>query len=417
MASNQQDQINRSEGSIVPNSKLFKIKEHCSESFLVMNQLRREGQLCDVTFRIGTETFSAHRVVVSSVSPYLRAMFTCGMKESSQDEVELRDIEPQAMTSLINYAYTGEVLVTVDNVQDLLPAAGILQLKDLKEACCAFLSEHMETSNCLGIKQFADLHSCPDLLKKANRFIVRKFMDITAHEEFLQLPKSVLKEILSNDHLHVDSELHVYRAFIAWVNYDLEARAMSAFDLFDSVRVSLVPYDFWLQAFREEPVFQKSQACYAFLKGYMMGVHYDTLDKDPRFPMQSIYTVGGRNSQQCLATAERYICEDNRWEELPVMKQVRTAVAAGALGGKIYAVGGECETRFAREGTQYLTSVEYYDPIHNVWENVADMKHPRSFTAVCTLQGNYEGSGERRRRRESTLPSPGPVGGEHPYTS
>lgn len=386
MASNEQDPTSRRDRAVaVQDSRLFKIKDHCSESFLVMNQLRREGQLCDVTFRIGQETFEAHRVVVASVSPYLRAMFTCGMKESTQDEIELRGIEPQAMAALINYSYTGEVLVTVDNVQDLLPAAGILQLKELKEACCAFLSDHMDTSNCLGIKQFADLHSCPELLKKANRFIVRKFMDITTHEEFLQLPQPVLKEILDNNHLHVDTEMQVYQAFVAWVNHDLEARAPNAFDLFDSIRVSLIPQEFWSQAFRSEPMFQKSQSCYAFLKGYLMGVHYDTME--PRSPVKAIYTVGGRNSQQCLATAERFIIEDNRWEELPPMKQVRTAVAAGALDGKLYAVGGECETRFAREGTQYLTSVEYYDPVHNVWKSVADMKHPRSFTAVCTLNG------------------------------
>ena len=386
MASNQQDTSSRvADGAAVSESRLFKIKDHCSESFLVMNQLRREGQLCDVTFKIGSSTFPAHRVVVASVSPYLRAMFTCGMKESSQDEIELRDIEPQAMSSLINYAYTGQVLVTIDNVQDLLPAAGILQLKDLKEACCAFLSDHMDATNCLGIKQFADLHSCPELLKKANRFILRKFIDIIVHEEFLQLPELVLKELLDSNHLHVDSEMQVYQAFMAWVNHDLPTRASYAFNLLDSIRVALIPQEFWVLAFQHEPLFQKSQACYAFLKGYLMGVRYETLDRSPRTPVKAIYTIGGRNSQQCLATAERFMVEDNRWEELPPMKQVRTAVAAAALDGKLYAVGGECETRFSREGTQYLTSVEHYDPIHNMWRSVAEMKHPRSFTAVCTL--------------------------------
>ena len=388
MASNQQDSSSRAvDGAVVSESRLFKIKEHCSESFVVMNQLRREEQLCDVTFKIGSSIFSAHRVVVASVSPYIRAMLTCGMKESSQAEIELKDIEPQAMASLINYAYTGEVLVTIDNVQDLLPAAGILQLKELKEACCAFLSDHMDTSNCLGIKQFADLHSCPELLKKANRFILRKFIDITVHEEFLQLPEFVLKELLDHDHLHVDSEMQVYQAFLTWMNHDLSTRLPHAFNLLDSIRVGLIPQEFWVQAFQREPLFKKSQACFAYLKGYLMGVRSEALDLLPRSPVQAIYTVGGRNSQQCLDTAERFVVEDNRWEELPPMKQVRTAVAAGALDGKLYAVGGECETRLSREGTQYLTSVEHYDPIHNVWRGVAEMKHPRSFTAVCTLNG------------------------------
>ena len=57
----------------------------------------------------------------------------------------------------------------------------------------------------------------------------------------------------------------------------------------------------------------------------------------------------------------------------------------GALDGKLYAVGGECETKFAHEGTLYLASVEFYDPIHNEWTSVREMKHPRSFTAVAML--------------------------------
>ena len=389
MASNRQDSSNKQDSTPVPESRLFQMKEHCSDSFLVMNQLRKEGQLCDITFRIGAHTFTAHRVVLASVSPYLKAMFTCGMKESSQDEIELRDIEPQAMASLIDYAYTGEVMVTVDNVQDLLPAAGILQLRELKGACCSFLSDHMDTTNCLGIKQFADLHSCPDLIKKANRFIIRKFTEIVEHEEFLQLPHAVLKELLENDHLHVESEMQVYNAFISWVNQDIEKRAPNAYELLDAIRVALLPKEFWEEAFAKEPLFEVSRECHAFMKGYLMGRNFNALVAKPRSPIETIYALGGRNSQRCLATAERYIPEDERWEELPNMGQVRTAVAAAALDGRLYAVGGECESRFSHEGTLYLTSVEYYDPINNQWNKVAEMKHPRSFTAVAVMAGEF----------------------------
>ena len=317
MASNRQDAVNRQDTTPIPESRLFQMKDHCNDSFVVMNQLRKEGQLCDITFRIATHTFIAHRVVVASVSPYLRAMFTCGMKESSQEVIELRDIEPQAMASLIDYAYTGEVMVTIDNVQDLLPAAGILQLKELKDACCAFLSDHMDTTNCLGIKQFADLHSCPDLVKKANRFIIRKFTEVVKHEEFLQLPHGVLKELLYNDHLHVENEHQVFKAFMAWVNHDLEDRAPNSFELLDAIRIPLLPREFWAEVFEREPLFKCSKECHAFMKGYLMGIKFDDLklDAKPRSPIETIYTVGGRNSQRCLATAERYIPEDDKWED------------------------------------------------------------------------------------------------------
>ena len=330
MASNRQDAAQRAEHqSSAADSRLFQMKEHCNQSFLVMNQLRREGQLCDISFRVGNETLSAHRIVVASVSPYLRAMFTCGMRESSLAEIELKDIEPRAMAALIDYAYTGEVMVTIDNVQDLLPAAGILQLRELKAACCAFLSDHMDTTNCLGIKQFADLHSCPELLKKANRFIIRKFVEVVKHEEFLHLPHGVLKELLYNDHLHVESEEQVFLAFIRWVNHDLSKRATNAYQLFEAIRFNLLAKTFWENVFLKEPLFQQNGECKAFMKGYLSGMSPESYVVKPRSPIEAIYTVGGRNSHRCLPTGERYVAEDNRWEELPPMKQVRTAVAVG----------------------------------------------------------------------------------------
>ena len=69
------------------------------------------------------------------------------------------------------------------------------------------------------------------------------------------------------------------------------------------------------------------------------------------------------------------------------LHQVRTAVAATSIDGRLYAVGGECETKFSHEGTLYLSSVEYYDPIQNSWAYVAEMKQPRSFAAVAVLDG------------------------------
>jgi N-acetylneuraminic acid mutarotase len=134
-------------------------------------------------------------------------------------------------------------------------------------------------------------------------------------------------------------------------------------------------------------ILQVSRECHAYLKGYLMGLDYNNLTIKPRTPIETIYTLGGRNSQRCLCTAERYIPEEDRWEELPPMKQVRTAVSAGAIDGRLYAVGGECETRYSHEGTLYLNSVEYYDPIQNDWNNVAEMKYPRSFAAVTVLNG------------------------------
>ena len=59
-----------------------------------------------------------------------------------------------------------EVEVTEDNVQSLLPAANLLQLTDVRDACCEFLQSQLHPTNCLGIRSFADIHGCIDLLTR-----------------------------------------------------------------------------------------------------------------------------------------------------------------------------------------------------------------------------------------------------------
>lgn len=55
-------------------------------------------------------------------------------------------------------------------LQVLLPAAGLLQLQEVKRACCEFLSTQLHPTNCLGIQAFADLHACTELLSLANAY-------------------------------------------------------------------------------------------------------------------------------------------------------------------------------------------------------------------------------------------------------
>lgn len=91
---------------------------------------------------------------------------------------------------LYSYVYTGQITVTEDNVQTLLPAANLLQLSDVKEACSEFLKAQLHPSNCLGIRAFADMHGCLELVTAADTFIQFHFSEVVEGEEFLGLDVS-----------------------------------------------------------------------------------------------------------------------------------------------------------------------------------------------------------------------------------
>jgi len=48
--------------------------------------------------------------------------------------------------------------------------ACLLQLTEVITACCSFLKKQLHSSNCLGIRQFAELHGCHDLLTVAHEY-------------------------------------------------------------------------------------------------------------------------------------------------------------------------------------------------------------------------------------------------------
>lgn len=136
----------------------------------------------------GNKRIEAHRIVLSAASDYFAAMFTNDFDESSQNEIVLQAVDPDALETLIAYCYTGilkhsniridilkftitgEVELEEDTVECLMATACLLQLPEIVEACSSFLIRQLHPSNCLGIRLFADSQSCCRLLQVAHEY-------------------------------------------------------------------------------------------------------------------------------------------------------------------------------------------------------------------------------------------------------
>jgi len=60
-------------------------------------------------------------------------------------------------------------------LEDLMPAANMLQLDSIKNSCVEFLQSKLNPSNCLGIRQFADLYDAKELLRSSEECIKKYF--------------------------------------------------------------------------------------------------------------------------------------------------------------------------------------------------------------------------------------------------
>lgn len=181
------------------------------------------------------------------------------MKEHSQSEIVIYDMDATAMDLLLDYAYTGQLTITADNVnvkatilyqtcakpapfQVLLPASSMLQLQEVREACWRFLLKQLHPTNCLGIRSFAgesrgsdcrgtrlwtlvsDAHSCKELHLKSHAYALQNFQQVVNTEEFLLLPLEQVQELISNGQLNIASEEDVFTGVLNWVQHNLLER-------------------------------------------------------------------------------------------------------------------------------------------------------------------------------------------------
>lgn len=365
-----------------------------------MNELRRKGELCDVVLLVNGRRFPAHRIVLAGASSYLRAMFTNGMLESGMRDIKLQGIDANVMETLLDFSYTGMVDVTVDNVQALLSASTLLNLPTLRSVCCGFLQTHLDSTNCLGIRAFADLYSCSELENAAYRFICQRFLDVVKSDEFLQLPKQTIQDLLREDMLQVRSENQIFEAVEAWILEDFSRRHDVAVELLSSVRLPLLTLEFLEARVFPSKAIKNNHDCQMLLAKVLneSALNLPRYMTIPRAQPQGIYIVGGRNGTDCqLSSLERLDILRNEWTCLEPMKHARTAVGSCSLNGLLYVVGGECAVSAPHDDTMYVRYVECYDPVVRQWISLADIAIQRSFVAVTALHGClYAMGGEDR---------------------
>lgn len=77
----------------------------------------RDDVLCEIKLRTDDgKMVIGHRVVLVSASPYFHAMFT-SIDESNTIIFDIRYLDSTALQLLVDYIYTGEIIVTKQNVQ------------------------------------------------------------------------------------------------------------------------------------------------------------------------------------------------------------------------------------------------------------------------------------------------------------
>ncbi|CAL1287708.1 unnamed protein product [Larinioides sclopetarius] len=156
-----------------------------------LTQLYEEGTLCDTKLKTATETFNAHKSILSARTSVFKAMFTTNMQEKANECVIIEDLDSDTIRRMLKFLYS-------DNLDDLdwqcaknlYFAADKYNMIGLKHRCSAFMKSNLQPPNCCKILVLADKHQDSDLKKSVQEYIAKFREEIFRSDHWKILEKS-----------------------------------------------------------------------------------------------------------------------------------------------------------------------------------------------------------------------------------
>ncbi|XP_056133641.1 kelch-like protein 30 [Lampris incognitus] len=412
----------------------FCLSSHPQSILEGLRSLRSHPKLVDITLSAGGRDFPCHRSILALCSTYFHSMFSGDFVESIAARVELHGVDPDILSCLLDFAYTGKLTINQGNVEELICTSSQLQFQTVRAVCSRYLQHQIDATNCLGILEFGEIHGCPEVVAKAWAFLLENIEAVQRGEEFLLLVKERLVACLSNEGLQTRSECTRVEAVLTWVRHHKASRLCHLPELFALARLSLLSPDYLADNLLKNDLVQASPSCREAVEKVhkespqpnlqevllvMGGRSLDDSDdeeededRDPRllprncafyntktqqwyqlpnFPNPNkwgysmvslnndVYVTGGSrgSNTNTWSTTEtwKYITREGRWVTVAPMLRPRTNHASATLNGEIYVIGGT---------TLSYVEVEHYDPYNDTWALTCPaLRYVTNFTATA----------------------------------
>ncbi|XP_068170709.1 kelch-like protein 10 [Antennarius striatus] len=353
-----------------------------------MARLRRAvDPLRDVVICAGDVGFNVHRIIMCNCSPYFEALFC--RHAGDRTHFTIPDVSADMMQVIVDFAYSGSVSVTEENIQDLLIATDYLIVTDIVEACNNFLLEHLTPENCIGVRRFTI--SGPQAQHKAHFLLMNRFEEVVSSQEFLELSLQELSDILDSDDLNVDEEKTVYEAAVRWINHEPEQRTSHLPALLSKARLAMSSTDD-IKTLMSDPYLTNNSQCVQILDDVLRLKRQlsdatpprrflSDLAARPRLPNAIIFATGGWSTDDVTNITEVYDVRADRWLDI-TDHQEKPRCHHGTVyhDGFIYCIGGY-------DGRECCNSVRKFDVERHVWLEAAPMNQDRCFVSVACLDG------------------------------
>lgn len=182
----------------------------------------------------------AHKVVLSSSSPFFLEMFTndllnLNLSLSSNGLQQYRmvnvngnrnttlEFDPEAFDYIIEYAYTARLEIPAEKIRQVYAIASRLKMTTVAYKCGQFLLSTLTPENCLEVRNMKTVLKDPFLLQSVDGYIRTNFEQIVQNNSFSDLIH-VKIEFLFNSEQEEQSvnDRHMFNEILDWIKKSFE---------------------------------------------------------------------------------------------------------------------------------------------------------------------------------------------------
>ena len=363
----------------------FQFGEHNKKLLNYAEEKRKSGLYNDVIIVVGKKSIPANKLVLSCYSKFFETMFETNMKEKYEKEVEIKSVDGDTMKLLVDFIYTGEILVHPDNVMNILAASDYLQLDSVKEFCFKYLETNLSPHNCLNIISAHNYFNPKATLTQAAYQLLREnIQDISQTVHFKTLSKSNLISLIIELGKSETIEKVKYQAIVNWVSFDTDTRGNFFPALFSLIAVQKLPVAFLNEVVRREPLVQQHNKCLNAVMACTFELLQEPTLQDGK---PKILCVGGSINETVFELFGKGIGKTTK--TYPKLPLVVSGHGLAKVNNFVYCIGG---LTTGGPQTKRVYQINLKDPVLK-WTEVASLSKARSYFGCSVVNGRIVVSG------------------------
>ena len=158
-------------------------KEHALFMLERFSTMKNDEKACDFVIKVEEKEMKAHQNILIAGSDYFDAMLSHDTVEKQNGMVDMKGVSFSSVQKCVEFIYTGEIEISLEECDDLLFVVDTMQLQLLQENIIRFLESSLVVKDFHQVKSIAIKYDLKQLDTACDEFALDN-LDLLSKENF-----------------------------------------------------------------------------------------------------------------------------------------------------------------------------------------------------------------------------------------